>query len=217
MEDKRTDKIETLLDMIEHPERYSEEEAVRLLADDEARAAYDMAVRAAQAYEYRRAEADVTDEMVDGEWRKFAARQHPRRTVRFRSKAAAVTIGVIMVSGLAFAAIHTGFFGTGRQQPETVTTAADGGGSAATARTAVERGDTTATAPRQFENERLEDILAEIAACYGLKVEIRSAEARDLRLYLRWNPQEGAEKVIGSIDAFSKVRVEIKDGVITAE
>lgn len=213
MENK--DKIELLLDMMEHPERYSEEETERLLDDEECRAAYEMAVKAAQGYDHRRSENSLTEQDIDREWRRFEAQHYPRRTAWWRSKVAAATIGVVMVSGLTIAAIHTGLLSGGKQNTETVeaapadTTAAMPSGAKELA--------TEAPEPRQFENVRLEDVLTEIATYYNIKVEFRSDEAKDVRLYLRWNPQDGAEKAVETIDAFSKVRVEMADGVITVE
>ena len=46
------DKLEILLDMIEHPERYTEQQITDLLADEEMRKHYDVMVRLRGAYVY---------------------------------------------------------------------------------------------------------------------------------------------------------------------
>ena len=45
------DKLELLLDMIEQPERYSEQQILELLADEEVRKHYEVMVRLREAYD----------------------------------------------------------------------------------------------------------------------------------------------------------------------
>ena len=50
------DKLELLLDMIEHPERYTEQQISELLADEEMRKHYDVMVRLRGAYDVKKEE-----------------------------------------------------------------------------------------------------------------------------------------------------------------
>ncbi len=50
------DKLEILLDMIEHPERYTEQQITELLADEEMRKHYDVMVRLRGAYDVKKEE-----------------------------------------------------------------------------------------------------------------------------------------------------------------
>ena len=82
-------KMKRLLEMQEHPERYTEEEIRRLMADEECRQMYDQMVRA-------------TDAMFAEKHKSHTLLKHP--TVLY--KIAASIIGLLMLSGIAYAAIH---------------------------------------------------------------------------------------------------------------
>ena len=52
------DKLEILLDMIEHPERYTEQHINELLADEEMRNHYDVMVRLREAYDVKKLKSE---------------------------------------------------------------------------------------------------------------------------------------------------------------
>ena len=96
------EKLQRLLEMQDHPERYTEEEIRQQIADEECRQLYEQMVRGADAVF---AEADVAD-ATNG------SSDHPvlRTTFQLRRGkkylVAANIIGVLMLSGIAYAAIH---------------------------------------------------------------------------------------------------------------
>ena len=90
------EKIERLLDMIEHPEHYTEEEMQKILADKETREYYDLIIKADDAYTKRH------DIDVDKALKEFETKHLHHLSW---SKIAAVFIGILLVSGVTYAAI----------------------------------------------------------------------------------------------------------------
>ena len=96
------EKLQRLLEMQDHPERYTEEEIRQQMADEECRQLYEQMVRGADAVF---AEAEVADATK-------GSSDHPVLRTTFllrRGKkylVAANIIGVLMLSGIAYAAIH---------------------------------------------------------------------------------------------------------------
>jgi hypothetical protein len=108
------DKLTQVIDMIEHPEHYSESQIKEILQDEESRQTYLTMMEMRMAFDKEATEKDLD---VDKEWQLFAE-QHPVVKSRFDwHKLAASFIGVCLLSGIAFAAIHT--FSSHRQVEET--------------------------------------------------------------------------------------------------
>ena len=62
--------MERLLDMMEHPDQYTDEQLNELLRDDELRQTYQLISDTTSAYEYRRTSDKLTDEIIEEEWNK---------------------------------------------------------------------------------------------------------------------------------------------------
>ena len=88
-----------LFDMQEHPEKYTDEQIERLLADEEVK---DFLRDLAMA---RMAGKKATPKKVDVDkaWKEFA-----NGSYRNRMKIAASVVGIIFLSGVAFAAVQNG-------------------------------------------------------------------------------------------------------------
>ena len=96
---KKKEKLERLLKMQEHPENYTEEEIRQLMADDECRQLYEQMVHAADAIFANKEEYELNDKEVTS--------IHPAVKTEYRFKnIAAILIGVLMLSGIAYAAFH---------------------------------------------------------------------------------------------------------------
>ena len=218
------DKLELLLDMTEHPENYSEQELEQLLADGECREFYQLMTEANQAFQVRKAE-QVADEVMNGEWERFADRHFPASgtkisalAVAFRKwrKLAATVAGVAVLSGMAYAAVRINSMQHKGEAPETGVTETVGADKPAMMQTEEKR-DTVTVRPRQFENVALEQIVGELASHYMLKVDFRSEKSKAVRLYFRWNPQDSPAKVAEALNMFNQVSVSIVDGSIVVE
>ena len=52
---------------------------------------------------------------------------------------------------------------------------------------------------------------------YEVKVEYKSADARDLRFYYEWNRKTGIESVLDDLNQFAKVNITLNNKKITVE
>ena len=131
-------------------------------------------------------------------------------------KIVASFIGVLLVSGIAFAAIQIVRYAQ-QHTPKTeevinttkpaITTPSD------TLTT-----DTTAVSqPVIYDNIPLEKMLSEISAHYDAKVTFVNDEARGLRFRFVWDPQKGIDQVVSDLNQFERLTVTLKDDVITVE
>jgi len=202
---KKEEKLELLLKMQNDPEQFTEEEIRQLLEDDECRHFYEQMVRAADAVF-----ADGTELTEDTEG---------QRTQRFLRKVAAVLVGVLMLSGIAYAAIHYVRNREAQRRTERVVLASGAQSSQRGQRTQrFLSPDTTARVlPKTFENVPLKDLVEEIAAFHHLTVEVRNDEAATLRLYYPWNPKMAIGQVVEELNGFEKVQLTVRENVIVIE
>ena len=199
---KKEEKLERLLKIQEHPENYAEEEIRQLMADDECRQLYEQMVHAADEYELN--DKEVTS-------------IHPAVKTEYRFKnIAAILIGVLMLSGIAYAAFHYVYM---NRTDETNVPTQMATSSMDQEQTVEDiRQDSSITVkPTVFKNTPLKDIVQEIANYHQLSVVVNNHEAAALRLYYPWNPQMPAEQVIGELNRFEKVNLAIKDNQLIIE
>ena len=122
-------------------------------------------------------------------------------------KIAAMVAGVLLLSGIAYAAIR---FAGGRAdgedagQEQTVV-ATDGQQTTTDATLALQ--DSTLTTARVFENQELGSILEEMAQFYDCEVEYRNENARKLRLYFTWDKRETVDDVVGAFNKFERFHI----------
>ena len=130
-------------------------------------------------------------------------------------KVAAILIGIITISGLAFAAIHfvrnhEGKPAETEQQSATV--------EARTADAARQPADSTVSLqPVVFDNVTLDSILPQIARHYGYTVDFRNEQPKSLRLFFTWNPQDSIQKVTEKMNLFEQFRVVLEEQTIIIE
>ena len=122
-------------------------------------------------------------------------------------KIAAMVAGVLLLSGITYAAIR---FVGGRAdgedagQEQTVV-ATDGQQTTTDATLALQ--DSTLTTARVFENQELGSILEEMAQFYDCEVEYRNENARKLRLYFTWDKRETVDDVVGAFNKFERFHI----------
>lgn len=153
---------------------------------------------------------------IDEEWKKFEAKHFtPKRKTQGWMQIAALFISVLMLSGIAYAAIH---YASTRieeakisQMQETLKTSDNQHGQTSVT-------DSTITVkPVNFENIRLDSMLTDIAAYYHHKVEIRNEALHDLRLFYRWDKKTSIESVIEELNNFEQLHLTLEDNTIIAQ
>ena len=139
-------------------------------------------------------------------------------------KMAASFIGVLLVSGIAFAAIHIvrHYVGQDMPTPPQETQMIEPHQQVALDDTVkVETADTVASKaimePVVFDNVPLEEMLPEIAAHYNATVTFANDKARQLRFRFVWNPQQDIDQVISDLNQFESLTVTLKDNQINVE
>lgn len=223
------EKQRIFLNMLDHPEKYTTKEIEALLADEEISsfASYlTMTKRAMKRHE----DEDID---VNAEWEHFAI-EHSIPQRRNWKRIAASTIGIIFISGLAFAAtVQLGilpFFGSKKEverHPKTPhITATDSIKKAQAERKAVSdslnrvllhKTDSIPPQPIVFEDTSLKTIVDAIAAYYHVDVKVLNPVSTHIRLYFKWDRQCSLQQNIELLNAFDRVKVSYSDNTLTIE
>ena len=211
---ERDEKIQLLLDMQEHPEQFSEQALQTMLDDPEVRKLMEATTQLKQAM--LSDENDVNN--VDAEWQRFAqthlTEQKPERSWL---KIAATFIGILMMSGIAFAAIHVirhvSNAGGEPQKPIQETTIAN------PHQLPADTLKTDSIPPKvvRYDEATLEKILTDMADYYGLSLIWKSEDTKTLRLFYVWNRQLSASESTKQLNNFERIHLELNDSIITVE
>jgi len=202
------DKFEKILDMIDHQEKYSDEEIRELLQDEESRKLYQTMQEVDSALVKQ--ETPVVD--IDKEWEKFE-NDHSGESSSWRKVAASV-IGFVLVSGIAFAAIHT--YIKKSQEPmltnesHTELVAKDSVKQAVVKDSLAKAKAEKPAIHKTFENVAFDKMIAEIAAYYDMQVKFENVEAKSLRLYYEWDSRSSIESIVKELNQFENVNIEIE-------
>ena len=199
-------KTDRLLQMLELPQQYTAEEWQEILADDECRELYTLMSKTQSAIDAARADEEVTDEMIDAEWQHLAK---PHSGMPTLLKMAAMFIGVLMLSGIAFAAIHIvnqRIGGEENHRNDSLIQQDD-----RPTQSASMISSDTIPQPRIFENVALDEIVAEIAQYYNKVADIQNNQAHELRLYYKWNRGNDIRSIIDDLNHFNHVNLAVED------
>ncbi|MBQ8990147.1 MAG: DUF4974 domain-containing protein [Prevotella sp.] len=203
---QQEDKLTQVLEAVEHPERYTDEQLRQLLSDEECADYYRMMCDAASAYADTQ---EVSEAETEAAWQQIRERR-PARILTLR-RIAAVLVVILLLSGFSFAAIqwmqdHTETpDDKSAQAPIENTVAADGSQTVAT--------DSVWT----FQNAELQEILTEVAAYYQLRTEYRHEETRHVRFYIKWNKAEPVQPIVERLNLSEKVNITLADDLLIVE
>lgn len=217
------DKFEKILDIIDHQEKYSDEEIREILQDEECRKLYQTMMEVDSALENP---SPIIN--VDEEWEKFsqkhqlqeettqnAAQEAASHPITSWRKLAASIAGFVLISGIAFAAIHT--YIKRSQEPTQVT--ADTHPeviNSDSAKQVAAKDSLTHPKPEKpaihktFENVAFEQMISEIASYYDLQVKFENNEDKTLRLYYEWNSHSSIENIVKELNQFENVNIELQ-------
>lgn len=156
---------------------------------------------------------------VDEEWEKFSQKHqlqeeatHPITSWR---KLAASIAGFVLISGIAFAAIHTYI----KRSQETTQVTADTHPEVIksdSAKQVARKDSLTHPKPEKpaihktFENVAFEQMISEIASYYDLQVKFENNEDKTLRLYYEWNSHSSIENIVKELNQFENVNIELQ-------
>lgn len=207
------DKFEKILDIIDHQEKYSDEEIREILQDEECRKLYQTMVEVDSALE---SPSPIIN--VDEEWGKFSQKHqlqevsHP--ITSWRKLAASIAV-FVLISGIAFAAIHT--YIKRSQEPIQVTAdthpeviKSDSAKQVAAKDSLTHPKPEKPAIHKTFENVAFEQMISEIASYYDLQVKFENNEDKTLRLYYEWNSHSSIENIVKELNQFENVNIELQ-------
>lgn len=217
------DKFEKILDIIDHQEKYSDEEIREILQDEECRKLYQTMMEVDSALENP---SPIIN--VDEEWEKFsqehqlqeeatqnAAQEAASHPITSWRKLAASIAGFVLISGIAFAAIHTCIK---RSQESTQVTAdthpevikSDSAKQVAAKDSLTHPKPEKPAIHKTFENVAFEQMISEIASYYDLQVKFENNEDKTLRLYYEWDSHLSIENIVKELNQFENVNIELQ-------
>ena len=200
-------KTDVLLQMMEQPHRYTAEEWQEILSDDECRELYTLMSMTQSAVDAARADKKVTNEMIDGEWQRLSSVQSD---FQFR-KFAAMFVGILMLSGIAFAAIHIISHSDSHKEKDNV---AVSNVSPLTQQAPLPQDTTAAPQPKLYDNVPLGEIFEELSSYYQIKAVYRNDATRQIRLFYQWKPDYTIEKVVDMLNNFEWLQLELKNDTL---
>ena len=212
------DKLELLLDMIEHPERYTEQQINELLADEEMRKHYDVMVRLRGAYDVKKEEdppltLPIREGVVTIEDESTLPSTHstPSLTGRVRGgsalyRIAAIFLAAAFLGGLAWAIIPH-FISPKTDSPQSAQVSAP----SLTGRAGGE------SSLIRFSDIRLDSILTVVSAHYGKTVCFRNEKPRSMKLITTWNPADSLAAFIDHLNMFDYLNLTLQGDTIFVE
>lgn len=183
------ERLKKLAQMTEHPDRYSDEEWQEVFCGE-----------------------TIGKEETDEAWNRFASKHFPaeeepqQKSMQRKTpllKIAATFAGILIISGLAFAAIMMSHHDAVEQTPQTVQT------------TPTEQKQTLKEKEEKraemrivtFEDAELQQIIDSLSGYYSVKPDFHQQQARHLRLYYEWDQHSSISEVVSEINHFDHINI----------
>ena len=208
----------------------TDEQFQQALDDPQMRELVEQMAFAKRTFKNEELQAEEPD--VEGEWEKFAAMRSALPLCSVKNfdegketqhgypfkKIAALFIGVLLVSGMAFAAIHIVQM-VNSHKAETVQTEQPASYKPSTTLPAdtVKTDTATTVQPVVFDNVPLENMLTEIATYYHAEVSFLNDDARQLRFHFVWKREDGLGHAIEKLNRFESLSVRLDENKIIVD
>lgn len=222
-------KWDMLLDLLEHPEKYSETQKDELLGDEEVNELYQQLIETRQSLDFAKSKEEMKMPSIDAEWEKLKEEKQQKEEMSQNAetqqtaksfplwspmrKVAAVA-AVLVVSGITFAAIHLvtrSYQPSDKNNTELVSSRKDSiqQVSAPQKSNIEEKADSASLAqlPLVYENAELQNILTPIAGHFHLQVTYQNESARHIRLFLQLEKNMSLDDIIELMNHFEKVNI----------
>jgi hypothetical protein len=182
-------KKEEQIRMLLHPEKYTDEQLDQMLD-----------------------ESNIPVPDANDAWEQFQKAHIVAKSTTTWYKIAAMFIGILMLSGIAYAAIS--HFIKMEDKPQ-VTLTERKPDIKKMEKTYGAEMTPTKKAPVVFNNVELQQIMQYVADGYGVKVEFKNNAARTIRFYLQWEADDTLQEIIDKINHFEKVHLTLNEDTIT--
>ena len=222
-------KWDMLLDLLEHPEKYSETQKDELLGEEEVNELYQQLVETQQSLDFAKSKEEMKMPSIDAEWEKLKEEMKQKEVMIQNAETlqtaklfplwspmrkVAVVAAVLVVSGITFAAIHLvtrSHQASDKHNTELVASQKDSiqQVSAPQKSNIEEKTDSASLAqfPLVYENAELQNILAPIAGHFHLQVTYQNESARHIRLFLQLEKDMSLDDIIELMNHFEKVNI----------
>ena len=182
-------KKEEQIRMLLHPEKYTDEQLDQMLD-----------------------ESNIPVPDANDAWEQFQKAHIVAKSTTTWYKIAAMFIGILMLSGIAYAAIS--HFIKMEDKPQVTLTERKPDIKKMENTYGAEM-TPTKKAPVVFNNVELQQIMQYVADGYGVKVEFKNNAARTIRFYLQWETDDTLQEIIDKINHFEKVHLTLNEDTIT--
>lgn len=211
------DKYNLVLDIIEHPEKYTSEQLTEILSEPETRDIYNLLCKTESAIKVN----NMPD--VNVEWEKFSG-NHPVRPHRIFSWFGSRAASIAAIVGTSIMAIAAGIAVTMSvidHKPEPITEKVTAVPSVlpVTTDTLTARNDTVNArlTPIMFENEPLEKIMKKVAEAYGVEVKFNNKETASLHLYYKLDPSLPLNEIVEQLNTFEQINIRQSGNILNID
>jgi len=204
MMETTNDNIRQLMDMLDNPDAYTEQEIRNIInRDEDTRETYRMIVEAKRSSRHRQNNQPAD---VDAAWQRFNQKLQPKRQGFSWMKVAAMFVGVLMISGIVYATVH--LISSSSKQENKVKTEVAQVPDKHQQEKIQEQTDSTVSQVRVFEDAELSAMLSEMASYYHCEVVYQNEEVKHIRLYFTWNKQQSIDEVIEIFNRFERIHMQ---------
>lgn len=182
-------KTDLLFQMMEQPQAYTEQQWQEMLSDEECRELYTLMAKTQSAFD---AQKEIDEETIDAEWKRLTV-PSGRKWLRV----AAMFIGVLLISGIAIAAIH--IIQSRSEQPK---------------ESVVDTTSQLSTHNPQFEensvrfsNTTLDSLLSVVSRHYHHAVYFRNDTLRQLRFTIGWDCSQPLSTFLNDVNEFEGLQL----------
>ena len=182
-------KTDLLFQMMEQPQAYTEQQWQDILSDEECRELYTLMSKTQSAFD---AQKEIGDETIDAEWKRLTV-----STSRKWLRVAAMFVGILLISGIAYAAYYA-FCRTMENVPQSTDSSMFNAQCSASNET-----DSLV----RFVDVRLDSILTVVGSHYAREVCFRNVAPRELRFTITWNSQQPMAVFVGTLNEFDGLQL----------
>ena len=201
------DKYDLVLDIIEHPDKYSSEQLAEIMSEPETREIYNLLCKTESAIK------DSEEPDVSSEWEKFSDSRLVRSRRVFswfgnRAASIAAIVGSSIVAVAAGIAVTVSVIDH-KSEPFAENTAVAPSAVAISTDTIATKCDTVNVnmTPVMFENEPLEKIMNVVAKTYRVEVKFKDENVASLHLYYKLDPSLTLNDVIEQLNTFEQINI----------
>ena len=158
-----------------------------------------------------------TSDIIDEEWTKFEAEHFGSEKRKIRPpflKIAALFIGVLMLSGITYAAIH---IISSPQETQGQKTEAIVNTELKKTNHELAEQDSTLMRPVVFEDAELITILDDIATFYLVEPVFKKEASKHIRLYFTWDKKQDLDTIIDTFNRFERIHITRYDKILIIE